>query len=65
MLKELSRIAREMMFLQGHVTRPQEWADDVPEAAPREVPKIKPPRPNAKARGGFLPANAAGANGCG
>ncbi len=27
MLKEISRIAREMLFMQGHLTRPLDWAD--------------------------------------
>ncbi len=26
MLKEFNRIAREMLFVQGHLTRPQDWA---------------------------------------
>jgi hypothetical protein len=35
MLNEFNRIAREMLFLHGHLTRPQDWAQN---AAPDRNP---------------------------
>jgi hypothetical protein len=32
MLKELSHIARQMLFLHGHLVRPADWAENAPEA---------------------------------
>ena len=35
MLREFNRIAREMLFLHGHLTRPRDWAENAPaDAAP-------------------------------
>ena len=30
MLREFNRIAREMLFLHGHLTRPRDWAENAP-----------------------------------
>ncbi len=30
MLREFNRIAREMLFLHGHLTRPRDWAESAP-----------------------------------
>ena len=30
MLREFNRIAREMLFLHGHLTRPRDWAETAP-----------------------------------
>lgn len=29
MLKEINRIARQMLFLHGHLTRPADWAENL------------------------------------
>ena len=44
MLKEFGQIARGMMFLHGHLTRPQDWADTQTPTAPpvRGKPVAKP-----------------------
>ena len=49
MLKEFNRIAREMLFLHGHLTRPTDWAQNkapAPKPPGRrvEVAAPKPPR---------------------
>ncbi len=44
MLKELSRIARQMLFLHGHLVRPADWAESAPE------PRAKRDRPFSKRR---------------
>jgi len=35
MLKEFNHIARQMLFMQGHLTRPQDWTEKAVESAPR------------------------------
>ena len=47
MLKELSHIARSMMFLHGHLTRPQDWAE-TPEPAPAAGKKAPAPSPKLR-----------------
>ncbi len=51
MLKELSHIARQMLFLQGHLTRPADWAENQngerPAAGGREVKR--PPGARSRA----------------
>jgi hypothetical protein len=40
MLKEFNRIARQMLFIEGHLTRPLDWAEN----AKAEPAKRKPGR---------------------
>jgi len=35
MLKEFNRLAREMLFLHGHLTRPADWAQTSAAEAPK------------------------------
>lgn len=44
MLKEFNHIARQMLFLHGHLVRPSDWAENAPE------PRAKKARPLAKQR---------------
>ena len=44
MLKELSHIARQLLFLHGHLVRPSDWAENVHE------PRAKRERPLSKQR---------------
>ena len=51
MLKEFNRIAREMLFLHGHLTRPRDWAQDkAPDPTPpgRPVQAAAPKRPRGR-----------------
>jgi hypothetical protein len=42
MLKEFNRIAREMLFMHGHLTRPADWAES---ADPGRGQAVGTPRP--------------------
>lgn len=44
MLKEFNHIARQMLFLHGHLVRPADWAESAPE------PRVPSVRPRAKRR---------------
>jgi hypothetical protein len=57
MLREFNRIAREMLFLHGHLTRPRDWAESAPEeTAP---PARREPVSGKKRRASFRTAAAA------
>ena len=34
MLKEFNHITRQMLFMHGHLTRPQDWAEKAADPAP-------------------------------
>lgn len=46
MLKEINKIAREMLFLQGHLTRPEDFAQT----------SARTPRPSDRSSGRARPA---------
>jgi len=51
MLKEFNRIAREMLFLHGHLTRPTDWAQNkAPDPKPkgRRIEAAAPKRPRQR-----------------
>lgn len=51
MLKEINRIAREMLFLHGHLTRPGDWAQDkaaAPAPRGRKIESAAPKRPRPR-----------------
>ena len=57
MLREFNRIAREMLFLHGHLTRPRDWAESAPVDA---TPPARSERvPSKKRRTSFRTAAAA------
>ena len=43
MLKEFNHIARQMLFLHGHLTRPRDWAENQPEAPDAGGRRVAPP----------------------
>jgi hypothetical protein len=47
MLKELSHIARQMLFLHGHLVRPADWAEHVPEPRAKRVRQLSKQRARA------------------
>jgi hypothetical protein len=49
MLKEFSHIARQMLFLHGHLTRPVDWAENAEVEAPAGGKTVKR-APGARSR---------------
>ncbi len=47
MLKELSHIARQMLFLHGHLVRPADWAENAPETRPKRARPLSKQRARA------------------
>lgn len=56
MLREFNRIAREMLFLHGHLTRPRDWAESAPADA---APPARRERVSSKKRSASLRTAAA------
>jgi hypothetical protein len=47
MLKEFNHIARQMLFLHGHLVRPADFAENAPEARAKRARPISKPRARA------------------
>lgn len=47
MLKEFNHIARQMLFLHGHLVRPADWAESAPEPRAKRARPV--PRPRSRA----------------
>jgi hypothetical protein len=58
MLNEFSRLAREMLFMHGHLTRPADWAQTSAETAPQGGRRVEN-RPAKRSRAYRLAAVAA------
>ena len=50
MLKEFNHIARQMLFLHGHLIRPADWAENQAADNPAGGSRAAEPRPTARAR---------------
>jgi hypothetical protein len=50
MLKEFNRIARQMLFLHGHLTRPVDWAENAKGEAAAGGGKTAKRAPGARSR---------------
>jgi hypothetical protein len=60
MLREFNRIAREMLFLHGHLTRPGDWAENAPaDATPGARPSDRDSTKKRSGRRRFAAAAAA------